>query len=450
MSKKIKILFLTLLMTMVGTFISCTNVGSGSNDPAEDTVIPVNLPSPKNVKVEIDDTIIHVTFDEVTNASSYTIKIYNSLKVLKNTITIDSKTSEVDLLTTDYKNGDYYLVVVANGDYDKYYNSDISQKVNFIITNGQEGSSTKLDTSKAVKVDLVDSKLMVSYSGVLNASGYKIIIKDSNGQEVTKTAVSSATLSYTYDVNAYKEGTYFASVVSLGDNTSYLDSDESTSVSFIIKSGNGQGGGDEIGELSDYYKSVEGLTSSALKASLRTLITSTHKKITSYKDCKNKLPDVDEDPNNSNNMILFYTGESIKKNTDLQNSWNREHVWCQSLGWFQTSGAGADLHHIRPCDISANSARGNKKFGVGSGYYTPTDEYKGDVARIIFYLMVRYSQSDSYSFTSIAQSKELLLEWNRLDPVSTTEINRNEAVYKIQGNRNPFIDYPEFADMIWK
>lgn len=449
MSKKIKILFLTLLMTMIGTFASCTTAGGSTLDPDDGTIIPVNLSSPKNVKVEIVDTIIHISFDEVVNASSYTVKIYNSLKVLKNTITIASETAAVDLLTTDYKNGEYYLVVVANGDYNKYYNSDTSQKVYFEITNGQEGSSIKLDAPKEVKVNLENSKLTVSYSKVLNASGYNIVIKDKDGKEVTKKEVASTSLSQIYDVNAYNEGTYWVSVISLGDNVSYLDSDPSTSISFIVKSGNNQDGGD-IKELSEYYKSVEGLTGSALKKSLRTLITSTHKKITSYNDCKFKLPDVDEDPNNSNNMILFYTGESIKKSFDLNNSWNREHVWCQSLGWFQTSKAGSDLHHIRPCDISVNSSRGNKKFGVGGSYYTPSDEYKGDIARIIFYLMVRYSESDSYSFTSIAQSKELLLEWNRLDPVSTIEINRNEAVYKIQGNRNPFIDYPEFADMIWK
>lgn len=90
-----------------------------------------------------------------------------------------------------------------------------------------------------------------------------------------------------------------------------------------------------------------------------------------------------------------------------------------------------------------------KKFGVGGSYYTPTDEYKGDVARIIFYLMIRYPQSDNLSFTNIAQSKELLLSWNRLDPVSKLEMNRNNYIETIQGNRNPFIDYPEFADMIW-
>ena len=106
--------------------------------------------------------------------------------------------------------------------------------------------------------------------------------------------------------------------------------------------------------------------------------------------------------------------------------------------------------------LSVNSSRGNKKFGTASGYYNPYNvngsgqDYRGDTARIIFYLFTRYSQSDSYGFTAIAQSLDLLLEWNKIDPVTPHEEHRNEVVYAFQGNRNPFIDYPEFADMIWK
>ena len=200
----------------------------------------------------------------------------------------------------------------------------------------------------------------------------------------------------------------------------------------------------------DYYDNVSlDLVGEALKQELRNLMLTTHTTYTTYNDCKYKLPEIDDDLSNPGNMILFYTGQSIADSFDLNNDWNREHVWCQSLGWFKTSGAGSDLHHIRPCNISVNSSRGNKKYGVGGGYYTPTDEYKGDVARIIFYLMVAYKEADSYTFTSIAQSKELLLEWNKLDPVSEGEMVRNDRVEAIQGNRNPFIDYAELADSIW-
>ena len=77
------------------------------------------------------------------------------------------------------------------------------------------------------------------------------------------------------------------------------------------------------------------------------------------------------------------------------------------------------------------------------------DEAKGDVARIIFYMLTRYSQSDSNGVTKVAQSMNMLLEWNELDPVDALEIQRNKVAEGIQGNRNPFIDYPELADAIW-
>lgn len=222
-----------------------------------------------------------------------------------------------------------------------------------------------------------------------------------------------------------------------------------------------------------YYKSANGKTGNALKLELRTIISKvTHRE--TYDDLKSDTILTDTDPNNSNNILLFYSQESVKGRWDGAKTWNREHVWAQSLGWFKTSGAGSDIHHLRPEDPSLNTARGNKKFGEirenstakeiklsaanGGGlsgcyysgdYFEPQDSVKGDVARIIFYLFVRYSEADSYSFTRIAQSKEMLLKWHLQDPVDELEIHRNEAAYKIQGNRNPFIDHPEAANLIW-
>ena len=206
-------------------------------------------------------------------------------------------------------------------------------------------------------------------------------------------------------------------------------------------------------DAEEYYSSISNTVGTALKYELRELITETHIKTTTYDELKEYLQEADEDPNNSNNMILFYTGASVPKTSNMK-IWNREHVWAQSLsnGWFGTSGAGADMHHIRPCNPGENSSRGNKKFGTSSGYYDPSkhgDDYRGDVARIIFYMFVRYTEADKHTFKSVAQSKELLLEWNKIDPVSETEIIRNDYTYTIQGNRNPFIDHPECADLIW-
>ena len=153
------------------------------------------------------------------------------------------------------------------------------------------------------------------------------------------------------------------------------------------------------------------------------------------------------------------------------NGWNREHVWPQSLGGGNTKGGGADLHHVRPSDAGVNSSRGNKKYGnsnngtakygtnpaknclgghYNSTYFEPLDNVKGDVARICLYVYVRWgSDWGATSITKVFQSVDVLLEWMELDPVDTWEMGRNEVIEDIQGNRNVFIDYPEFAWLLF-
>ncbi|MDD7315395.1 MAG: endonuclease [Bacilli bacterium] len=308
----------------------------------------------------------------------------------------------------------------------------------------------KLDVPTNLKVEVLNDLVKITYKVVENASFHMVLIRNDKKEVVKQQKLGMFDSTYVFYQKDLKDGNYTVSAYAIGDGTKYLDSTETEAVSLTIKTETVTPDPDPDPNpvLTPYYKAAEGKKGNELLKSLRTIITDTHKKVTSYADCKKYLQNADEDPKNSNNMILFYTGESIKK-TDNMNIWNREHVWAQSLGWFKTSQAGADLHHIRPCNPKVNSSRGNQKFGTGSSYYTPTDEYKGDVARIIFYLKTRYSQADSYDFPRIAQSLKLLLEWNKLDPVSELEVNRNNYIAKIQGNRNPFIDYPEFANMIW-
>lgn len=205
-------------------------------------------------------------------------------------------------------------------------------------------------------------------------------------------------------------------------------------------------------ELSQYYMSCLNLYGQELLLELRSITTKSHKTVLSYGDLRYKTIYTDRDPNNPNNIILFYTKKSVKATWDGGSTWNREHVWPQSYLWGNTqAGAGADIHHVRPANPSVNSSRGNKKFADTemNGYYVPNDNVKGDIARIIFYLKVRYSESDSYPFTTVCYSLDMLLEWNELDPVDNYEITRNIEAQKLQGNYNPFIDYPEFARLIW-
>lgn len=233
-------------------------------------------------------------------------------------------------------------------------------------------------------------------------------------------------------------------------------------------------------EYMEYYKGVERLTGYELKKFLHDLIDN-HKTL-GYSSTTAALRETDEDPNNSNNIILFYTGRSQAKSAygSSGDVWNKEHVWAKSHGGFGTiAPAGSDLHHLRPTDASVNSTRGSKDFdeggskvedtyGVGSSYsyfdsdsFEPRDEVKGDVARILFYMAVRYEGDVSgepdlelndnvNNGTRPAIGRlSVLLEWHLADPVDDFERNRNEVIYTYQNNRNPFIDYPQFVGIIW-
>ena len=217
------------------------------------------------------------------------------------------------------------------------------------------------------------------------------------------------------------------------------------------------------------YDNLSQLSQSQLFSQLQTLMRSTHDYISSYDDCHYKANKTDC-TNGSQNVSLIYT--SYSATMSQWNGWNREHVWPQSLGGGNTKGGGADLHHIRPSDSGVNSSRGNKKYGdsgdnptqkkgtdpaVGvlggtynGTYFEPLDNVKGDVARICLYVYVRWNSDwGASSITKVFQSVDVLLEWCELDPVDTWEMGRNEVVGDIQGNRNVFIDYPEYAWLIF-
>ena len=225
----------------------------------------------------------------------------------------------------------------------------------------------------------------------------------------------------------------------------------------------------------DYYKDAEGKTGDELKSALNTIISKSDQ--LSYDEVWEALKVTDQDPDNTSNVIELYTGNSVSKddNGGGADQWNREHVWAKSHGDFGTkTGPGTDVHHLRPADVSVNSTRGNKDFDEGGeeveeapGNFTdgdsfePRDEVKGDVARMILYMSVRYEGNDSYPDLEANDKVEngseplhgklsALKKWNEEDPPSDFEKNRNEVIFeKFQHNRNPFIDHPEWVKEIW-
>lgn len=195
--------------------------------------------------------------------------------------------------------------------------------------------------------------------------------------------------------------------------------------------------------------------------------------IGTYKEAYDRLTITDEDPLNPDNVLCFYTGVSFKKGINGNDRlWNREHVWAKSHGFNDEKyDAYRDLHHLRASEITINSTRNNKDFDeapAGSKHdeygnkwtddiFEPRDEVKGDVARMMFYMTVKYSSGDLklnlVEKVPTASSKgtgefgrlSTLLKWHEEDPVSIEESKRHEKVYEFQHNRNPFIDHPEFV-----
>ena len=225
-----------------------------------------------------------------------------------------------------------------------------------------------------------------------------------------------------------------------------------------------------------YYDSLPETSTEGLNGTLRTALTSLiyPKGWYTYgsqgeSHLATQLQYADEDPNNSSNMVYLYTRDSVTKNS--ASSWNREHVWPQSLSnnnW-GTDKAGTDLLHIRPTYDSTNNDRGNDVYadtgkanprtynGMLYGYesgelFEPLDAVKGDVARIIMYVWVAYKNhySNLPSITSVFESYNTLLKWHMQDKPDELEGHRNDYSQKsIQKNRNPFVDHPEYAWMIF-
>lgn len=199
----------------------------------------------------------------------------------------------------------------------------------------------------------------------------------------------------------------------------------------------------------------------------------------SYDNLRNAYIDVDKDLNGTGNIIWFYDGFSASGAWDNGTTWNREHVWPQSKGADKDAPMGYDMQSVRPADASTNSSRGSKAYGEGSNYYDPDEfginnplyvntnlgSYKGDAARIILYDYITYGEyggNKNKLYNGLAQllnktgkngvfqSIPILLKWHMNDPVSLTEMVRNDGAEAYQGNRNPFIDFPELAILMLK
>ncbi|MDC7999027.1 endonuclease [Gilvibacter sediminis] len=231
-----------------------------------------------------------------------------------------------------------------------------------------------------------------------------------------------------------------------------------------------------------YYDDVNlTLTGTALYNELQTKISNASSTF-DYSDARDALLDTDENPSNSSQVLLVYgyndsdgsctTDRTRNKSLfgGMSCEYNREHVFARSnadptMGdvGSTTTGIGADPHNLRASDQQMNNNKGNRRFGDGSGNagvisggnWYPGDEWKGDVARMMMYMYTRYGSRCLPSLMGTGptegstQMLQLYLQWNIEDPVSFYEDQRNDFLESAYGNRNPFIDNPVLATIIW-
>jgi endonuclease I len=235
-----------------------------------------------------------------------------------------------------------------------------------------------------------------------------------------------------------------------------------------------------------YYDNASGLSGVALKAALHGIIDG-HTVLSYTPGVWNAYQTTDLKANGKiwdMYSVYEYTFETDQNSGSTPGSegvdYNREHSWPQSF-FNKATPMVTDLFHVYPSDTYVNGKRSNYPYGeVSSASYTstngsklgtarsglgytgtvfePIDDYKGDFARTYFYMATRYYTEDgSWLDWAMADGVELkqwaidmLLQWHENDTVSTKEINRNDAIYALQYNRNPFIDHPEYVSYIWE
>ncbi|MDZ4757889.1 MAG: endonuclease [Bacteroidota bacterium] len=215
-----------------------------------------------------------------------------------------------------------------------------------------------------------------------------------------------------------------------------------------------------------YYDSTENLHEEALKTSLKNILTKNYNSLGYNSARDNMYMQFDNGKNNGsgdtvNTLECVYTGRVIKSYANRQDAqtnynFNTEHTWPQSLFSSQEPML-SDLHHLFPVDENANSTRSNNPFGVVtnpqwqqggsksiSELFEPKDSHKGRGARALLYFAIRYQNYNSF----LTAQENILRQWNTQYIPTQKDSLRNEAIYKLQKNRNPFIDHPELANRI--
>ena len=407
--------------------------------------------------------------DTITSLEQKGVETFTAVSVHKDTLNdyLSSYIYLEGILQRHYASQDAYIytesgivLVEVKDTYNPFINQKIGQKVTLTGHVVLVNSTYKIIVTDGydVEVSLFNETLFKAYLlEDLNldeeiTTGSDIILKtisttfnlsilwSSSNQSVLSSSGKVTTPSENTDVTL----TYIAS---LGSELIYTGTIEVTVTSGFNVSG--------------YYQDASGKQGTALLAELTSIISRNYNGI-SYKSTNRVLEVADKHPS-GNGYLGIYDHVSIT-------SYNKEHVWPQS-SFSEASPYVSDMHHLRISNSNTNSTRSNyyfnnplnntTKWEVGSSRFFPGDLDKGDVARMLMYMAVRY-RNDNFKLI-VAQSGRtsndpkrtmgnlaVLYQWHLDDPVDDFERNRNQVIYETQNNRNPFIDHPEFFQGIWQ
>ncbi len=233
----------------------------------------------------------------------------------------------------------------------------------------------------------------------------------------------------------------------------------------------------ELMDLEDYYEDAIGKSGDDLKEALLAIISDGFN-AKSYGQARYIINIADRDPlYPEDSVYCFYQEMTGKYEWDAGTTWNREHVWAKSHGLLgdesisnSTISAASDLHNLKAENPSVNTSKSNRDFAEKDGdksyygthgtfAYAPMESARGDAARILMYMALRWGEENGLEFIYTAEHThsndtnqgdlDYLLEWNDDDPVDPFEIRRNNVIYQYQNNRNPFVDHPELAAYVF-
>lgn len=274
-------------------------------------------------------------------------------------------------------------------------------------------------------------KKIISIIAALLATSFSVLTVSANATE---------DLPSSSDVEYVKVGNYIANWGTRGETSTFLSTYAEAfytgEYAYETLSQNSGGNSQATAPQSELY------------SALRAMMTAKHTHITNYQETRYQYCYTDCEKGDYSTISSFYSGKQLSGTWDKGATWNREHTWPNSKG---LGGSDEnDIMMLRPTAISENSSRGNKAYGESAGYYEPQDSVKGDCARIVLYTYTRWGNVQyMWGESGVMESLDILLSWMEADPVDTWEMGRNDAVQAITGTRNAFVDYPEYAWLLF-